>query len=97
MKAIYTASDHINELKLKAEPISEQALAFTIDWLGSFETNAEDLETLQLIANASAYFQKDLNKRVKSRVQGRMKREYAKAHGLKLSQVRIVPAQKGGE
>ena len=93
----YTAGDHIDDLQLKAEPISERALAFTIDWLGSFETSADDLETLQLIADASAYLQKDLEKRIKSRVYGKMKRDYAKANGLKVSQVRIVPAEKGGK
>jgi len=90
----YTAGDHIDDLQLKAQPISERALAFAIDWLGSFETTADDLETLQLIADASAYFQKDLEKRIKSRIQGKMKRDYAKTHGLKVSQVRIVPAEK---
>jgi hypothetical protein len=93
----YTAGDHIDDLQLKAEPISERALAFAIDWLGSFETSAEDLETLQLIADASFYLQKDLEKRIKSRVYGKMKRDYAKANGLKVSQVRIVPAEKGGK
>jgi non-ribosomal peptide synthetase component E (peptide arylation enzyme) len=90
----YTAGDHIQDLQLKAEPISERALAFTIDWLGSFETSAEDLETLQLIADASFYLQKDLNKRIKNRIEGKMKRDFAKANGLKVSQVRIVPAEK---
>jgi non-ribosomal peptide synthetase component E (peptide arylation enzyme) len=92
MKAIYTAGDHIDELQLKAEPISEKALAFTIDWLGAFETDAEDLETLQLIADASAYLQKDLTRRITARVQNKAKKDYAKAHGLKVSQVRIVKA-----
>jgi non-ribosomal peptide synthetase component E (peptide arylation enzyme) len=93
----YTAGDHIQDLQLEAEPISEKALAFAIDWLGSFETSSDDLETLQLIADASSYLQKDLEKRIKSRVYNQMKREFAKANGLKLSQVRIVPAEKGGK
>jgi non-ribosomal peptide synthetase component E (peptide arylation enzyme) len=92
----YTAHSHIEDLQLKANPISEKALAFTIDWLGSFETSADDLETLQLIADGISYLEKDLKKRIKARVYGKMKKDYAKAHGLKVSQVRIVPAEKGG-
>jgi len=37
---------------------------------------------------------KDLERRIKNRVYGKMKRDYAKANGLKVSQVRIVPAEK---
>ena len=92
----YTAGDHIDDLQLKAGAISEEALSFAIEWLNAFETTAEDLKTLQLIADASDYLKKDLNKRIKARVYGKMKRDYAKAHGLKVSQVRIVPAEKGG-
>lgn len=86
----YTAGDHIEELQLKAQPISEKALAFAIDWLGEYETSEDDLETLQLIADVSAYLQKDLTKRITARVHNKAKRDYAKAHGLKVSQVRIV-------
>jgi len=90
----YTAHSHIEDLQLKANPISEKALAFAIDWVGSYETSADDLETLQLIADAISYLEKDLDKRIKARVYGKMKRDYAKAHGIKVSQVRIVPAEK---
>lgn len=93
----YTAGDHIDDLQLKAGAITEQALSFAIEWINAYETTAEDLETLQLIADASAYLRKDLEKRIKSRVYGKMKRDYAKANGLKVSQVRIVPAEKGGK
>jgi len=89
----YTAQSHIEDLQLKANPISEKALAFAMDWVGSYECDSSDLDTLQLIADALAYLEKDLNKRVKNRVYGKMKRDYAKAHGLKVSQVRIVPAE----
>ena len=89
----YTAHSHIEDLQLKAQPISEKALAFAIDWVGSYECDPSDLETLQLIADAISYLEKDLHQRIKSRVQGKMKRDYAKAHGLKISQVRIVPAE----
>jgi hypothetical protein len=89
----YTAQSHIEDLQLKANPISEKALAFAIDWVGSYECDPSDLETLQLIADAISYLEKDLEKRIKSRVQGKMKRDYAKAHGLKVSQVRIIPAE----
>jgi hypothetical protein len=90
----YTAHSHIEDLQLKAKPISEKALAFAIDWVGSYECDPSDLETLQLIADAISYLEKDLDKRIKARVYGKMKRDYAKAHGLKVSQVRIVPAEK---
>jgi len=90
----YTAESHIEDLQLKAKPISEKALAFTIEWIGAYECDPSDLETLQLIADAINYLEKDLNRRVKNRVYGKMKRDYAKAHGLKVSQVRIVPAEK---
>ena len=90
----YTAQSHIEDLQLKAKPISEEALAFAVDWLGAYELDASDLETLQLIADAISYIEKDLDKRIKNRVYGKMKRDYAKAHGLKVSQVRIVPAEK---
>jgi hypothetical protein len=90
----YTAQSHIEDLQLKAKPISEEALAFAVDWLGAYELDASDLETLQLIADAISYIEKDLNKRIKNRVYGKMKRDYAKANGLKVSQVRIVPAEK---
>ena len=92
----YTAGDHINDLQLKAKPISEKALAFTMDWIGSYECDPSDLETLQLIADAIDYLGKDLERRIKNRVYGKMKRDYARANGLKVSQVRIVPAEKGG-
>ena len=92
----YTAESHIEDLQLKAKPISEKALAFAIDWVGSYECDPSDLDTLQLIADAISYLEKDLDKRIKARVYGKMKRDYAKAHGLKVSQVRIVPAEKGG-
>jgi hypothetical protein len=91
----YTAGDHIEDLQLKANPISEKALAFAIDWIGCYECDPSDLETLQLIADAISYLEKDLDKRIKNRVYGKMKRDYAKANGLKVSQVRIVPAEKG--
>ena len=87
----YTAGDQIRELHLPAGKISEQALSFAIEWLEAYETDPADLETLQLIADASAYLKKDLNSRIKSRVYGKMKRDYAKAHGLKVSQVKITP------
>jgi hypothetical protein len=90
----YTAQSHIEDLQLKAKPISEEALAFAVDWLGAYELDASDLETLQLIADAISYIEKDLDKRIKNRVYGKMKRDYAKANGLKVSQVRIVPAEK---
>jgi hypothetical protein len=90
----YTAESHIQDLQLKAKPISEKALAFAIDWVGSYECDPSDLETLQLIADAISYLEKDLHKRIKARVYGKMKRDYAKANGLKVSQVRIVPAEK---
>jgi len=90
----YTAGDHIDDLQLKAKPISEKALAFSMDWLGSYECDPSDLDTLQLIADAIDYLGKDLERRIKNRVYGKMKRDYAKAHGLKVSQVRIVPAEK---
>jgi len=90
----YTAHSHIQDLQLKARPISEDALAFTADWLGSFETSADDLDTLQLIADAISYIEKDLNKRIKNRIEGKMKRDFAKANGVKVSQVRIVSAEK---
>jgi hypothetical protein len=92
----YTAHSHIEDLQLKAQPISEKALAFTMDWLGSYECDPSDLETLQLIANAISYLEKDLNKRIKNRVEGKMKRDFAKANGVRVSQVRLVPAEKGG-
>ena len=90
----YTAESHIQDLQLKAKPISEKALAFTMDWIGSYECDPSDLDTLQLIADAIDYLGKDLERRIKNRVYGKMKREYAKANGLKVSQVRIVPAEK---
>ena len=89
----YTAESHIKDLQLKANPISEKALAFAIDWVGSYECDPSDLDTLQLIADAISYLEKDLDKRIKNRVYGKMKRDYAKANGLKVSQVRIVPAE----
>ena len=92
----YTAQSHIEDLQLKAKPISEKALAFAIDWIGSYECDPSDLDTLQVIADAISYLEKDLDQRIKARVYGKMKRDYAKAHGLKVSQVRIVPAEKGG-
>ena len=92
----YTAQSHIEDLQLKAKPISEKALAFAIDWVGSYECDPSDLDTLQLIADAISYLEKDLDKRIKNRVYGKMKRDYAKANGVKVSQVRIVPAEKGG-
>jgi non-ribosomal peptide synthetase component E (peptide arylation enzyme) len=88
----YTAGDQIKELNLSAGKISEQALSFAIEWLEAYETDPEDLETLQLIADASAYIKKDLTKRITARVHSKAKKDYAKAHGLKLSQVRIVKA-----
>jgi hypothetical protein len=90
----YTADSHIKDLQLKAQPISEHALAFAIDWIGSYECDSTDLQTLQLIADAVSYLEKDLDKRVKTRIYGKMKRDFAKANGLKISQVRIVPAEK---
>jgi hypothetical protein len=93
----FTAGDHIDDLQLKAKPISEKALAFAIEWVASYEFVPSDLDTLQLIADAIAYLEKDLNKRVKNRVYGKIKRDYAKANGLKISQVRLVPAEKGGK
>ena len=90
----YTAHSQIEDLQLKAKPISEEALAFTMDWLGSYECDPSDLETLQLIANAISYLEKDLNKRIKNRVEGKMKRDFAKANGVKVSQVRIVSAER---
>ena len=89
----YTADSHIEDLQLKAKPISEEALAFAIEWIGSYECDPSDLETLQLIVDAINYLEKDLDKRIKNRVYGKMKRDYAKAHGLKVSQVRIIPAE----
>ena len=89
----YTAESHIKDLQLKANPISEKALAFAIEWIGSYECDPSDLDTLQLIADAISYLEKDLDKRIKNRVYGKMKRDYAKANGLKVSQVRIVPAE----
>lgn len=88
----YTAGDQIAELRLPAGKISEEALAFAIEWLESYETDPEDLKTLQLIADASAYLKRDLSKRITARVHNKAKRDYAKAHGLKVSQVRIVKA-----
>ena len=90
----YTAQSHIEDLQLKAKPISEKALAFAIDWVGSYECDPSDLDTLQVIADAISYLEKDLNKRIKNRVEGKMKRDFAKANGVKVSQVRIVPAEK---
>ena len=90
----YTAESHIEDLQLKAKPISEEALAFAIEWVGSYECDPSDLDTLQLIADAISYLEKDLNKRIKNRVEGKMKRDFAKANGVKVSQVRIVPAEK---
>jgi non-ribosomal peptide synthetase component E (peptide arylation enzyme) len=90
----YTAESHIQDLQLKAKPISEKALAFTIDWIGSYECDPSDLDTLQLIADAISYLEKDLDKRIKTRIEGKMKRDFARANGLKVSQVRIVPAEK---
>lgn len=86
----YTAGDHIRELHLPAGRISEEALSFAIEWLEAYETDPADLDTLQLIADASAYLKKDLINRITLRVENKRKREYAKAHGLKVSQVRIV-------
>ena len=90
----YTAQSHIEDLQLKAKPISEKALAFASDWVGSYECDPSDLETLQVIADAISYLEKDLNKRIKNRVEGKMKRDFARANGVKVSQVRIVPAEK---
>ena len=90
----YTAESRIKDLQLKAKPISEEALAFAIEWVGSYECDPSDLETLQLIANAISYLEKDLNKRIKNRVEGKMKRDFAKANGVKVSQVRIVSAER---
>ncbi len=93
----YTAESHIEDLQLKAKPISEKALAFTIEWIGAYECDPSDLETLQLIADAINYLEKDLNRRVKNRVEGKIKRDFARANGVKVSQVRLVPAEKGGK
>ena len=91
MSTNYTAGDHIKALHLPTGRISEEALSFAIEWLEAYETDATDLDTLQLIADASAYLKKDLTNRITLRLQNKMKREFAKANGLKLSQVRIVP------
>lgn len=86
----YTAGEQIAEQGLTAGKISEEALAFTIEWLESYETDPEDLKTLQLIADASAYLRQDLKKRITARVYSKAKRDYARANGLKVSQVRII-------
>ena len=88
----FTAGDHIDQLQLKAGKISEEALSFALEWINSYECEETDTETLQLIADASAYLEKDLIERITARVHNKAKRDYAKAHGLKLSQVRIVKA-----
>ena len=88
MEAI-TASDIIEENNIQAQPTSIDDLAFAIDWLGGFEPQDDDEPTLQAIANVRAFLTNEINRRNKLAVIAQAKREYAKANGIKVSQVRV--------
>ena len=93
MKNYDTAGEIIKELGLKAQPAGEFELAFTADWLESYELDIEDTETAQKIANAVGFVMRALENKVKARKLAEAKRAFAEANGLKVSQVRV---RKGG-
>ena len=76
----------VDELKIKPKPISREALAFAVDWLGSYECGESDTDIIQAVADTVSYLEKSQRRLAISQI----KREYAKVNGLKFSQVRII-------
>lgn len=89
MSAI-TAEDIIKEKNLKAKSVSLNDLGFAIDWLGAYEPNDDDEAILQAIANVTAFLSNEITRRHKIKQIAQAKREYAQAHNIPVSQVRVA-------
>jgi|688.fasta_scaffold1719271_1 hypothetical protein len=92
MRNYDTASEVIKNLGIKAQPATNDDLAFMAEWLNSYELDIDDKELAQSIANAVAFIDKTIEVKIKARMLAEAKREYAQANGLKVSQVRIKRA-----
>ena len=64
-----------------------------LEWLALYDAG-DDLEVAQSLANVVAFLSIAADTKEKREVIAEAKRQYAKAHGLKVSQVRIKKEQK---
>jgi hypothetical protein len=64
-----------------------------LEWLALYDAD-DDLEVAQSLANVVAFLSIAADTKEKREVIAEAKRQYAKAHGLKVSQVRIKKEQK---
>lgn len=85
-----TAEDIIKENNVQAKSVSVLDLGFAIDWLGSYEPQEDDDAILQTIANVTAFLSNEITRRHKIAQIAQAKREYAKAHNIPVSQVRVA-------
>jgi len=76
------------DFDLQPQPASIHDLAFAADWLGSYET--DDEETAQQLINAINFLQQQISIKQRKIAVNEVKRNYAKEHGVKFSQVKLT-------
>jgi hypothetical protein len=78
----------VEDFDLEAQPASIDDLAFAADWLGSYET--DDEETAQQLINAINFLEQQIGIKHRKMAVNEAKRNYAKEHGVKFSQVKLT-------
>jgi len=78
----------VEDIDLQPQPASIDDLAFAADWLGSYET--DDEKTAQQLINAINFLQQQIAIKHRKIAVNEVKRNYAKEHGVKFSQVKLI-------
>jgi len=68
---------------------SDNDLALAIEWIATYQVG-DDLEVAQKFANVIAFLDLTIQTKNQRRILAEAKRQYAKQHGVKVSQVKIM-------
>ena len=88
-----TVDNYLFRGDIKPVAPSKGDLWRALEWLALYDAG-DDLEVAQSLANVVAFLSSAADSKEKREVIAEAKRQYAKAHGLKVSQVRIKKEQK---
>jgi hypothetical protein len=78
----------VEDYGLEAQPASIDDLAFAADWLGSYET--DDDEVAQQLTNAMNFLVQQISIKQHKISVNEAKRRYAKENGVKFSEVKLT-------
>lgn len=83
-----TVDNYLFSGEVKPVAPSKGDLWRALEWLALYDAG-DDLEVAQSFANVIGFLDSAANSKEKREILAEAKREYAKAHGIKVSQVRL--------